>query len=380
MWNFVNTMGHSHSGHFMGPQMNQKREFSIQVHNVSIIPGKTFANPNFVNRCQCTVNTVHSYENSFITTPFQKISHVDRPNVNNGKFLNVNCALVNSSQSIIDTIKENQLDIVKHVEPNCEVVKTAKTKPIRMSCSRKRNKRSRKNRRRKAGGKNSKQNMNRQKIRDMMDVDLETDSINASSISMSPKICNDTFNLTDFIVESPNKPSSLLKEDKSHCDSDKEDLMAILSISPINKRTSVRERQLSTTESEDSFIVFDGGSDEELECSKEFSEESEDETEDESEDEKDSDSPSSAVPHKRVSELFFYCLSYIIYTKLCLCTMSEINWVIILSIMFSIKPTVSNPPPPFVVINKWGSYRGYYWYLLFILILNYYVNKLCKYK
>ncbi|XP_074040174.1 protein phosphatase 1 regulatory subunit 15 [Leptinotarsa decemlineata] len=81
--------------------------------------------------------------------------------------------------------------------------------------------------------------------------------------------------------------------------SDEEDAQAIFSVSPFNCQIFTKERQLSITSSEDDFIVFERGSDDELD----EEEESEDETDSEDGNdsvEEDLDSSSSVIPCKRV--------------------------------------------------------------------------------
>ncbi|KAG5873583.1 hypothetical protein JTB14_011196 [Gonioctena quinquepunctata] len=160
----------------------------------------------------------------------------------------------------------------------------------------------RKNRRRKIPNKCSKQNY-RQVINDMMEIDVDPEAyMDASDTNMSLKAPN---TLAEFIIDIPYKSDS-------NSISDEEDLLAtIISVSPPNKGpVGLRERQLSVAESEDSFIIFDSGTDEELEFSEGDSElsegeselsegESEDETESEFQDDFDSSS-SSVIPCKRV--------------------------------------------------------------------------------
>ncbi|KAJ8974630.1 hypothetical protein NQ317_009021 [Molorchus minor] len=282
MWNFMNTMGHP--GHFMAPFRNQKRDLSIHVENISIVPGKAFTNPNFVNKHH---PSVHSYQNNFILTPIQKISHTDntKSDVDTNKpHHNTNGSLLNSSQSIADKIKENNIE--------------AKTEPL-MCRSKRPNK---KNRRKKDKpfGKSARQNMNRQHLNEMMDIDLEIElSVSVSDVSMSPETSKPSLNLTDFIIVKP-------KQTKSNYTQPDAETEQIVELSTTNylpgiSRVCMRERQVSVTESEDSFIVFDGGT-EELESS----EESDECETDECETDEETDNPDdevdfcSVIPHKKV--------------------------------------------------------------------------------
>ncbi|KAJ8958541.1 hypothetical protein NQ318_002337 [Aromia moschata] len=171
--------------------------------------------------------------------------------------------LVNSSQSILDKVKENHIDVIKPIEPNPQ----EEPNPV-MCNSRKRSKRNRRGRWSKTPNKNSKQNILRQQINDMdIDLDIEPSST-VTDISMSPKEPH-CFALTDFIIEKPCKMKPIqIKVDQSQHDSDEEHLPSEIAISPFGKMY-VRERQVSITESEDSFIVFDSGTDEELAFSEE---------------------------------------------------------------------------------------------------------------
>lgn len=283
---------HAHS---VGPFKSQKREFSLNVAKVPIVPGKTFSNPNFVIRHH---PSVHNQKNNIIPTPVEKINHTDSSNTH--KALNTNSALINSSQNLIDTLKDHHLDTVKSPEP-----KQLNTQPPRM-CNKKRSRRNRRNRRKKASGKNSNQKDAKSDMKDMMDTEIDLDiSLNYTDISVSPKFPNNTFNLTDFIVEKPCKTPKMTPNMTNKYESDGEEFIAtIISVSPSNiSRNFVKERQVSMSESEDSFIVFDDETDEELESSEESESETEEEwDEEEAEDEVDFIFP--VVPMKKVSIVY----------------------------------------------------------------------------
>lgn len=276
-------------GHNMGPFKSQKREFSLSVEKVPIVPGKTFSNPNFVIKHH---PSVHSHRNNFIPIPIEKFSHTD------SKPLSTNSALINSSQSLVDTLKEHHLDTIKSPE-----IQTSVTQPTNM-CSRKRSRRNRRNRRRKTSSKSSNQKDTKTYINDMMDIEVDMDlSLSCPDISVSPKMTCTTFNLTDFIVDKPYKLPKAATCTMKECESDEDEFVAtIISVSPSNVNIScMRERQVSISESEDSFIVFNDGTDEELESSEESDSETEEEceeTEEEGEDVVDFVSP--VIPAKRV--------------------------------------------------------------------------------
>ncbi|XP_018565410.1 uncharacterized protein LOC108906589 [Anoplophora glabripennis] len=288
MWSIVNSMGNP--AHNMGAYKSQKREFSLSVEKVPIVPGKTFSNPNFVIKHH---PSIHSHRNNFIPIPVEKFSHTDSSNTSS-KPQNTNSALKNSSQSLVDTLKKHHLDTIK----SPEIVETSPAQPM---CSKKRSKRNRKNRRRRTPDKNTN---TRNYIKDMMDVEIDLDtSLSYTDISVSPKMPHTTFNLTDFIVNKPCKIPKAATCTNNEYDTDEDEFVAtIISVSPSNvNRACMRERQVSVSESEDSFIVFNDRTDEGLESSEESESESEDEweeTEDEGEDEVDFASP--AIPIKRV--------------------------------------------------------------------------------
>lgn len=272
MWNIPRSIGQM--GPVMVPLKTHKRDFaSINLTNVAIAPGKSFRNPNFVNKHP----SVHCcYSATPISIPVHKVCQ-------------------NSDSDTSGTVTNSS--------PNNLVDKSAKEiyceeSPVRKSpvggspvCSgRKRCKKLRKSRKKKASNKNSKQNNSRRQINDMMEIDLEPDvSMNGceGNISISPK----TLHLTDFIVDIPTKMN--------------DEVFTFISISPpSNNRSFPRERELSVCESEDSFIVFDSGTDEELKFSdSDIAELDTDDDDDESDSDIDDDFDSSfsVLPCKRVS-------------------------------------------------------------------------------
>lgn len=294
----MNSMGNP--AHSAGPFKNQKREFSLTVGKVPIVPGKTFSNPNFVIKHH---PSVHSHKNSFVPTQIEKINRSDSSNC---KQLNTNSALINSSQSLVDTLKEHHLDTIKSPEPNRQV-ETSNTQPSRM-CNKKNSRGNRRTRRRKALGKNSNQNDTKNYMRDMMDMEIDTDThFSYTDISVSPKTPDNTFCLTDFIVDKPRKIHKAATGVENDHESDDEEILAtIISLSPSSvDKTCMRERQVSMSESEDSFIVFNDGTDEEVESSDESDSETEEEWDDE-EGEDEVDFAFSVIPVKKVSFCWYF--------------------------------------------------------------------------
>lgn len=300
MWN-ISRFGHG--GSMIGPNFTpQKRDFSYHLPNVIIAPGKSFQNPNFVNNHYPNVhnqyNQLYLPNNNICHNPIDipKMAPVDIPIIApepvKQKFLNEN-----SSQNIVKTITEKLCDspIKKIPVENKQMCHTRKRCKKNRSCKRK------------EPNKNSKEHNTKRQISDMMEIDFEPDismnSCDSNMTNLQSLTPPTTMRLKDYIVDVSSTPTKL-------CTSN-DDTFTFISITPpANSRMCLRERELSVCESEDSFIVFDSGTDEELNFSdesKEFeSDDDEEEEEEVEEDDSDSeidddfDSSYSVVPAKKV--------------------------------------------------------------------------------
>ncbi|XP_056640713.1 uncharacterized protein LOC130447752 isoform X1 [Diorhabda sublineata] len=297
MWN-ISRFGHG--GSMMGPNFTpQKRDFSYNLTNVVIAPGKSFQNPNFVNN---HYPNVHSHYNNQLSLPNHNICHtpidihkiapVDIPAPETVKQKSLN---ENSSQNIVKTIKEKLCD---------SPIKQIPVENKQMCHTRKRCKKN-KSHKRKEPNKNSKEHNTKRQINDMMEIDFEPDiSMNSCDTNMTTLQSltpPTTMRLKDYIVDVSSSPIKLSTSN--------DDTFTFISITPPTNKY-IRERELSTCESEDSFIVFDSGTDEELNFSDESKDSIEFETDnDDREDEEDDsdseidddfDSSNSVVPSKKV--------------------------------------------------------------------------------
>lgn len=304
MWNSINNnllvMGHNQ---LFGPSSKQKRHFGLDFPNVgNISVGKYFNNPNFVNK---DYPKIHSYKGTLERTgqSVHPTSTCQIDTYKSEKSLFSDVPFINSSQSIIDTIKEKHLDVVQAVH-NSDLTVQAEVQTITeipyqnkpVMC----NKRSRKNRKAKKGRsyKNPEKSVknNKKEINEMMEVDIEPQIINLPEMSMSPQE-HHSLMLGDFLYSQ----NSFEKGDADN-ETDEEDtdfdLAAVISNSSNMECKLRRERTVSLAESEDSFIVFESGTDDELE----FSDNSQEEDESEEDTDKDElDSSPSVVPRKKVS-------------------------------------------------------------------------------
>lgn len=296
MWNSVNNnflvMGHNP---MFGPSTTQKRQFGFDFPNVANISvGKYFNNPNFVNK---DYPRIHNYGKT--VQPVQPTSACQFDTSKSEKPSFSEAPFINSSQSIIETIKEKHLDIVRPVLKSDLQIQTVTDIP----CQNKQTmckKRTRKNRRPRKGhchknpGKGSK--TFKKEINEMMDIDFEPHNINLLEISNSPKE-HHSLMLSDFLCNKNSYEKGdadfATDEEDTECD------LPEISNSPKMDYKLRRERTVSLAESEDSFIVFESGTDDELEFSDNSQEEDESE---EDTDEGESDSSPSVVPRKKVSK------------------------------------------------------------------------------
>ncbi|XP_049825214.1 uncharacterized protein LOC126266013 [Aethina tumida] len=264
MWNISNGNGLSP---WMGA-FEQKRSFhglASRPTPMSILPNKSFTNPNFVNNITTSTTMMSSYER----TP---------PDV-----------LENGNRGLVETIKQSCPEIMK---------------PLKSE-----NKNSRKSRRRKISERKNKDNSNRNiGIEEDMETEFEQADENVISKSMSspeplhlsdfiPVTCVDEVDHCFSIFSFPAPPSSpppssppppsLSCSNNGYYDSCKE---------------AARTRLPSACESEDSFIMFEPGSDAECDFDDSSSSTSGDESETDEESEVDSewDSSESVVPKKKV--------------------------------------------------------------------------------
>lgn len=184
------------------------------------------------------------------------------------KFSNPN--YVNQNPSINQIINEPSADPEPDENSSCieePIVTKRETKPMTKP-SRKRDRRNLRSRTKSM----EKHNQNRLLINEIMSMNIDSESTcdeeETQEVPMSSGSVDIPFNIC---MEAPGGCISF-------------------SISP----PTMRSRQLSTTESEDSFIIFDSGTEEECE----FSEN--DDSSGESEDETDADSPFTIIPAKKV--------------------------------------------------------------------------------
>ncbi|CAG9861320.1 unnamed protein product [Phyllotreta striolata] len=269
MWNIPKSIAP-----ILAPFKTQKRELaSFSIPHAAIHSDKVFKNPNFVNNHP----NVHCSYSS--TNPICRAVH---------NF----CQDSDTTDSVIENpCTGNHTNFSRKPTEDLEV-ETAHRSPITRSSfntSRKRSKKSRKNRRKKSLKQNSK------RINEMMDVDSEMDTSMNRCDNLTCPASPKSLQLSDFLVEFTEIPARPIRPEQ--------ELYTFISISPpSNGRLFNRERELSVCESEDSFIVFDSGTDEELKFS-ESENETDSDTEDSSDDsdvDDDFDSSNSVVPCKRV--------------------------------------------------------------------------------
>lgn len=276
-----------------GPNTTQKRQFGYRFPSVvNIAVGKSFNNPNFVNKDN---PKIHNYRTD------QSSCHIDSNSTANT--VPSDAPYINSSQSIVETIKEKHLDVFQPVN-NTNLIPTvnepSEDKPgICIKRTRKSKIRSRKDK-----------SFKNQEINEMMEVEYEPEILtNDSEINMSPKE-HHFLTLSDFLDNSIETEADI----NIHMDKDVEaDSLAIISNSPIMHCRMKRERTFSTAESEDSFIVFESGTDDELEFSDDTQDE--DDSEDESEgdtDEDELDSSPPVVPKKKVGTVSLKLFIFIV--------------------------------------------------------------------
>lgn len=290
MWNTINNnllfMGQKQ---FYGLNTNQKRHFGYDFPNVgNIVVGKSFNNPNFVNKGH---PKVHNY---------QRTDHLLHCQTGNNESISFdNSPFINSCQSIIENIKEKQLDIVKLVDTlnSGSSTETPEAKPI--MCNKRTHKKRMRSKKSHSLKKIDKSMKNRKlEINEMMEVDMEPQN-SISDISVSPMESH-SLTLNDFLYnsfEDRNGVKTALIDGSAP-----QDLTHLISNSHSETDcTFKRERANSTAESEDSFIVFESGTDDELE----FSDNSLEEEYEDSTDEDELDLSPSVVPRKKVSMCMF---------------------------------------------------------------------------
>lgn len=227
---------------------------------MDVQPEKMFVNPNFVNKNNPRIH--HSQYNIGTFSPkesradscFSDIPHV-----------------TNFSHSILNTVKEKNFKVLEVGDINLESV-DSQTISNRKGTKRKNQK----------GGSNTIKKDEQLILQTDMDIDTGNKAeCNYTSISMSPEPVH--------AEHSADEDDYVTVED---------DHFQFVDLSPSNGGTPrIRERQLSVAESEDSFIVFRSGTDDELIFS-----DSDDDTDSELDQDFDSvDSSSSVIPYKKVS-------------------------------------------------------------------------------
>lgn len=280
---------------FVGPSKQnaiQRRNFGYEQPIVrNITAEKSFNNPNFVNKDHPRIHNYH--RNNYSMTPSATV--VD--NQNNEKTFTNDTVYKNSSQSILETLKENFLNAKEPVDHTGIDI----PHPLNVIMC---NENARKNwhRSRKDQSHNKKHGRLNKEIEEMMDIDTEAQNYtNVDNVIMGLKEHHPP-TLLDVLCN-----NSIEKEDAYFSETDEEDVESdqefIISSSPSTIGNKLnRERTISATESEDSFIVFEDETDDELDFTDNSQEEDESDEDDESEvtDEVDS-TASSVVPRKKVN-------------------------------------------------------------------------------
>lgn len=299
MWNTINNnllfMGNNKQ--LFGPNSYQKRHFGYDFPSVgNIVVGKSFNNPNFVNKDH---PKIHHYQTNHSVS--QSGCHIDSDKA--VKSFAIDAPFINSSQSITEAIREKHLDIFQPVDNTDHLLQTA-NEPLedKLTMCKKRTRKS-KTRSRKAKLLKNPDKSLKNKIQDinvMMEIDFEPQEYSKiSEMYMSTKDHN-SLTLSDFLCNN----TSIETDESDNLEMDEEGVdinsFAFISNSPSMACRFKRERTLSTAESEDSFIVFESGTDDELEFSDDTQEE--DESEDDT-DEDDLDSSPTVVPRKKVGTI-----------------------------------------------------------------------------
>nr|CAI5855151.1 unnamed protein product [Callosobruchus analis] len=223
MWSYAQPF--AHSGHFMmGPNKSQKRDYGFHIpSNLHIAPGKTFSNPNFVNK---HYPNVHNYHYVHHVTQKSQPDNVDKKTT-------ILSSLAPDSNSMLIDKSTDIVDCTEYHETNQDMCKRAK--------------RSRKNRKRKAAQKKS------DRKRSDMDINLNSTLETYMEVDNSRESSDNIIITTNSNDISDQNGGTSFKEVLPH---------AMLNTSPLRPR--MRERQISVADSEDSFIVFQSGTDEEL--------------------------------------------------------------------------------------------------------------------
>lgn len=317
-----------HNKQFLGPNTNQKKHFGYDYPNIATITtAKSFNNPNFVNKHH---PRVHNFPRTDFTVSPSPPCQSDSQD--STKSLVSESPFINSSQSIIESLKENNLEIIQPVDSvNVNVDTNIEVNTISKIASKDKppmsNKRLRKTRHKSRRGQDHCKNPLktvknvRQEINELMDIDMEPQNYsNMSDVSMSPKEPH-ILTLSDFLSPQDSFEKYTIDVSSEHLiETDEEDGESdIMSRSPHTGSTRLkRDRTISVAESEDSFIVFESGTDDELEFSDNSQED--DETDDcyDDTDDDELDSSPSVVPTKKViiiSHLIILCLN-IIYSEI----------------------------------------------------------------
>ncbi|CAH1992593.1 unnamed protein product [Acanthoscelides obtectus] len=275
MWNcvpFAHTLPFT-----MGPNKPQKRDFGFNLPStLQIAPGKQFTNPNFVNKHYPNVHN-HHYNNHHATPKI----HID----NEDKITNP--STVDSSNSMLIDKSTDVVDHTAYHEIKQDMYKKSK--------------RSRRNRKRKSSQKK-------------MDSNRSDMDINLNGTSESYMEVDDSRESSDNIKTDTN-PEKISDISSYGTPSTGVLSASILSCSP-PFRPIMRERQISVADSEDSFIVFQSGTDEELVFS-----ESEDDSDNQYEENYESTvgedlNSSTDIPCKKMSLFSNIASGFLIHNKI----------------------------------------------------------------
>ncbi|CAH1117656.1 unnamed protein product [Phaedon cochleariae] len=266
MWNSSSSVSHPKPcwGFLPSTFQNQHRNFCLGISDFSTVREKCLRNQNsdkHDKQFQYHQPTARGF------SPYKYNCHSD-VNVDgssiNVSVLNTEYSSENSSHRnspIMDVMVDKHCNMVHSLNPYPEDSNKWSSTRSSICDIEKCRKRNKKCLKRKAKNKHLKQSI--QDIQEMMDITSDPDvsmSILNSNISLDS---SETLNLADFIV---NARISVEEESPvSETCNPKEQLLTITSYSPPKITYLRRDRQYSIAESEDSFIVFDGGSDEESE-------------------------------------------------------------------------------------------------------------------
>lgn len=278
-----------------------KRNFHLPATHLltPINSEKSFKNPNFVNESN---PNRHNYVHNYYEANNRSTSGTnDKSNSNSSLIINK----IKQSQPSIIPAKEEEEVVISEVEA---VKEHAERKEM---CNNRKRMKTRRGKCQKHLDKGSKHNNHRKIIHDMMEVEIFDSSslqMDISNNSLSSDNGADNYLSTPIILADFTNFSNLPVSSSKSTIIDSANFAEDIDFKNPQFGNRERQRQASITESEDSFIVFDDGTDEECNFSENSEESDEDEGLDDNddngefpEDEEDAfDSSSSVIPSKRV--------------------------------------------------------------------------------